>query len=391
MSTIKSAEGLSKYLVIDFTTDSFGPICSEYFALVGMNVIRVSKPLAQPGKQPDKIAFIANNLNKKCITLDYDTDEGLDILKKLIAKADVFVTNRSDDQLDCLDLDYNSAKQLNSSIVYVSLRPYAKGSPLDGYPASEMIIDAVAGVMYTTGSGNKEPLMPGPNLVDTSTCCYAAIGAAAALYDREESGEGRYIEVAQEESIVTHSRSNYEKLYGNGVMSRASGGGAPHGAFRAKGEDQWVVLSVLLDGEFQKFCDMIGKSEYGTDPEFMGRANRVKREAEVTKLIEDYTTQYTRDENMALFLEKGRLTFGAVNGFGDLIKEQDLLDAGTIQCVNDDELGELWLPAYPSVCSGFDIKAKNPLYSGVANSEVYSSVLGMSNSDIDILGSKGII
>ena len=202
--------GLSKFFVLDLTVGRSGAVCSEYLALAGMDVIRAERPgELDRGERAEHIAF---NLNKKCITLDENTPEGADILRRLAAKADVIVENRRG-ALKELALDYESVKKINPGIIYVSIPPYGSDSPWADYPADRSVISAMSGATYLCGNTGCDPLEPGGDLPDVASSLYAATAAASALWKREESGEGAFIEVNQMDSVISLGRATYEQYY----------------------------------------------------------------------------------------------------------------------------------------------------------------------------------
>ena len=299
--------GLDGFTVIDFTTKEAGPICSEYLGLVGMNVVRVDHPSAKNMSKNDQYYFVADNLNKKCVTIDYETKEGQKLLFDLLSKADVLVENRPFGFMEQIGCGYDDIKKVNDKIIYCAIKPYTKDSPWANAAWNPTTVDAMGGSTYLTGYVGGIPVEPGPQLSDLSTCGYAATGILAALYQREETGKGQYIEASMQDAIVAHARSAYEKYSLNGIVTRVGNNFptlpdmVPMSLFHTKGEgpEDWAMIGCMGDPMVQTLCETMGKPELYTDPRFDTFEHRLENKDEMLKII-NYSKEIYYDHVVAM-------------------------------------------------------------------------------------------
>lgn len=390
---------LSDFSVIDFTAGEYGATCTEYLALTGMNVIRVDKPTDEKLSAADKYVYIVNNLNKKCVTIDVDTDEGKDLLWKMIDKADVFVHNRKKNDIEALGFTYEIVKARNPRLIYVNIPPFSSGSPWQDMPATEATISAMGGGTYLCGYMGGVPVEPGPNLPNVSSCGFAAAGIAAALYQRELTGEGQYIEVSMQDSVIAHARSAFESYSNNGRNIRVGNAFptvpsmVPMGLYPTKGDndgEDYAAVGCMGEPMWKLLCTAMGREDLLEDPRFGDPNERSKNKDALEAIISNWTSQYTKFELMDLLLRKNRVVCSAVYTIKDVIEAEDLREIGLIQKIEDPELGEMWYPAFNAIYSDIDVKAENPGEIGSKNEEVFKD-LGLTSEEIAQLCAKKII
>lgn len=390
---------LSRYSVLDMTQGPYGEICSEYLALLGMRVIRIDKPSDMTLSKEERAVFLVNNLNKKCITLDYENPQGREILNKLLEGIDVVVVNKPESELTEQGIDYDSIKASKPNIIYANIPPYSTGSPWEGMPSDEAVISAMSGATYATGYLGYKPVEPGSNLPDVSSCGYMATAIMAALYHLEETGEGQQLEVSQHEAVISHSRALYSALQtnkknirvGNGYFRRPET--APCEMYRCagpEGKENFFYINCIANDYFLKLCDAIGRPDLKTDPRFEDIKIRAEHRAELDAIIEDWAKAYDKFEIMDLLLRKNRVIATAVYTIEDIVNSEDLRRLGALQKIEDPELGEMWLPAFPSIYDENDIVVESPKNKGAANYEVFGE-LGIEDSKIEQLSTQKVI
>ena len=358
----------SNFRVLDCTTDKIGSLASAYLAMAGMEVIHVDDPEAKRSRG-EKYEFVANNLNKKVVSINYKTPEGLDLLKQLIGKCDVFIENLTFAQIDSMGLTYDALKDKYPQLIVVSIKPFARGSQWQDCPADSAVIHAMGGADYITGLDDREPMVPGPDLAEMSTCAYAAAGAVAALIQRLDTGKGQSVEIASHETIIAHSRSAYEMFHEYGKSARPGNGFAyfremaPQDLYPTKGTDpnaDWVTIGCPADREFELFAKAIGKEYLLEDPKFNKSAARLKNLKELNQIIADWTKQMTKEEIADLLLRKSRVMAAPVRTMAENIKDNDLLKEGVLQKVTGPEGEDMWVPTYPAVYQDYQVKVTAP-------------------------------
>lgn len=374
--------GLDGYLVIDFTTKEAGPICSEYLGLLGMNVIRVDHPSAKDMKESDQYYFVADNLNKRCVTVDYDTEEGKQILFRMISKADVIIENRPFGFMENLGCGWEQVKDANPKLVYCAIKPYTKESPWANAAWNPTTVDAMGGSTYLTGYIGGIPVEPGPQLSDVSTCGYAATAILAALYHREDTGKGDYVEVSMQDAIIAHARSAYEKFSINGIVTRVGNGFptlpdmVPMSMFRTKGEgpEDWAMIGCLGEPMVKTLFEAMGKPELYEDPRFDTFEHRLDNKQELLDMIQEFALQYQKDDLMEFLLGQKRLVCAAVCTTKDVIENEDFKKIGFVHTI-EDQLGNMDLPGCAGVFHGVEpVAVKGPGRPGDANEEVFAEL-----------------
>lgn len=377
--------GLEKYTVIDFTGAEAGPICSEQLALLGMNVIRIDHPSAKEMDRDDRYYFVADNLNKKCITVDYDSEEGRMLLRRIISKADVFIENKPFGFMESLGCGHKEICAEYPALVYCSIKPYSENSCWANAAWNPTTVDAMGGATYLTGYVGGVPVEPGPQLSDISTCGYAAVGILGALWQREDAGRGQYMEVSMQDAVIAHARSAYEKYSVNGVVTRVGNNFptvpdmVPMSLFRTKGEgpEDWAMIGCLGEKMVETLYHIMGRDDLMTNPKFDTFEHRIENKEELLDIIQDFALKYDKDDLMELCLGQNRLVSASVQATRDVVNSQDLKNIGFVQTVKDEELGEMNLPGFPSVFHGVEMPAlTNPGRPGDANEEVFNQLFG---------------
>ena len=360
----------SNFRVLDCTTDKIGSIASEYLAMAGMQVIHVDDPEAERTRGK-KYEFVANNLNKKVVSINYHIPEGLDLLKQLIGKCDIFIENLTFAEIDEMGLTYEALKDQYPQLIVVSIKPFGRGSQWADCPADSSVIHAMGGADYITGLQEREPMVPGPDLAEMSTCAYAAAGAVAALIQRLDTGKGQSVEIASHETIIAHSRSAYEMFHEYGKSARPGNGFAyfremaPQDLYPTKGDDpnsDWVTIGCPADREFENLARAIGKEYLLEDPKFNKSAARLHNIRELNAIIAEWTSQRTKEEIADLLLRKSRVMAAPVRTMAQNIQDQDLVNEGLLQKVEGPEGEDMWVPTYPALYRDYKVKVTAPEY-----------------------------
>lgn len=294
--SITKAGLLSDITVIDLSRVLAGPYCTMMLGDLGADVIKIEAPgrgddtrhWGPPFTASGESAyFLCVNRNKRSLTLNLKSDEGLDILKKLIANADVLVENFKAGTLEKWGLSYEVLTRLNPGLIYCTITGYGYTGPYRDLPGYDFIIQAQGGIMSITGPEDGEPHKVGVAITDITAGHNAAIAILAALYARERTGRGQRIDIALLDSQVAwlaNVASNYmisaevPKRYGN-----AHANIVPYQVFKAK--DKHFAFAVGNDLQWGKFCEEIGRSEWAQDKKFSTNAARVENRVELIGLL----------------------------------------------------------------------------------------------------------
>ncbi len=295
---------LSDIRVLDLTNVLSGPFATLHLALLGAEVIKVENPvdgdLARKlgnvpalNEQLMGTSFLAQNANKKSLTLNLKEQEGAEIFRRLAKGADVVVENFRPGVMDRLNVGYNVLSKCNPRLIYCAISGFGQTGPDALKPAYDQIIQGLSGVMAINGDERLNPLRCGFPVCDTVGGLNAAFAIMAALYHRERSGEGQFIDVALLDSIMPLMGWVAANLLIGGqqpvLMGNDNFTAAPSGTF-ATG-DGFINIAANKQEQWEAVADLLGVPELKTDPRFAKRDNRKKHRKELTVVLESRLTQ----------------------------------------------------------------------------------------------------
>ncbi|MBK1787725.1 CaiB/BaiF CoA transferase family protein [Prauserella cavernicola] len=292
--------------VLDLTNVLAGPYAGYQLALLGADVIKVEVPhggdlarklgsSAELNRRELGASFLAQNAQKRSLTLNLKSDQGKEVLRRLVASADVLCENFRPGVLERLGFGWDELKRLNPRLVYCAISGFGQTGPLRAKPAYDQIIQGSSGMMSVTGTAETAPLRAGYPIADTLGGLAAAFAISSALLGRERSGEGSMIDVSMLETAVTAMGWVVSNHLIAGQQPRAlgndNGTAAPSGTFRtADGE---LNIAANKQEQFELLCRIIGRPELVSDPRFAEREARKTHRAQLTAELEVALT--TRD------------------------------------------------------------------------------------------------
>lgn len=325
---------LTDIRVIDLTQVLAGPYAAYQLGLLGADVIKIEAPevgdwardkgyLPELNKSQMGLTYLTQNANKKSVTVNLKTQEGLEILKRLIADADVFIENFRPGVIERLGLSYDVVKQLNSKIVYCSISAFGQDGEMSKRPAYDHVIQGMCGIMKTTGRPDTGPLKVGAPYVDYATGMNAAFAIVAALHETKRVGEAIHLDVAMLDtsmllmaSLMTeHLNGGWmPKQYGNEAWSQSPSSGAFETA------DGMLMIAANNDKQFKDLCKGIERLDILTDPRWAEPNNR-KMNAEQLReeLIEIFKTRSALEWEAAL--DKAGVPAAMVRSLDELLAE----------------------------------------------------------------------
>jgi CoA:oxalate CoA-transferase len=347
--------------VLDVTNVLAGPFATLHLALLGAEVIKIENPkdgdlarklgiLPELNEQLMGTSFLAQNSNKKSVTLNTKSPEGKEIFRKLARTADVLVENFRPDVMDRLGLGYEALSALNPRLIYCAISGFGKTGPDALKPAYDQIIQGLSGVMAVNGDERLNPLRAGFPVCDTVGGLNAAFAVLAALYHRERTGEGQFIDVAMLDSIMPlMGWVAANLLIGHQqpvLMGNDNFTAAPSGTFRTK--DGHINIAANKQEQWEALCDELGLPELKTDPRFQKRDVRKRNRKALTPLIEARLTGRPTTEWVER-LNARDIPSGAILGLEEALAQPQIRHRGTLQDVPVEGIGTLPL---------FDLTAK---------------------------------
>ncbi len=400
MTKMRMLEGIR---VLDLTNVLSGPFASLHLALLGAEVIKIENPkdgdLARKlGIVPDYnkklmgTSFLAQNSNKKSVTLNTKSAEGKEIFKKLVKDADVVIENFRPGVMDRLGLGYKVLAELNPKLVYCAISGFGQTGPDSMKPAYDQIIQGLSGEMAVNGDERLNPLRTGFPVCDTVGGMNAAFAVMAALFHRERTGEGQFIDIALLDSIMPLMGWVAANLLIGGkqpvVMGNDNFTAAPSGTFRT--QDGFINIAANKQEQWEAVCDVLGVSELKADPRFQERDTRKKNRKALTPLLEaKLATKSTAEWVVAL--NAADVPSGAILTLDEALRQPQVQHRDVLKTVLLEGFGDIevfGLTALFEKTPGA-VEAPPPTL-GEHNREMYSA-LGLSEADQAALRTKGVI
>ncbi len=384
--------------IIDLSHVYNGPYATFLMAMAGARVIKVEprggEHLRSRGDAGGAaMAFAMLNSNKESLTLNLKTQAGRTILERLVAKADVLVENFAPDVMDRLGVGASAMQKINPKLIYASSSGYGKDGPYRSYPAMDLVMQAMSGVISITGYPDQPPVKSGPAVCDfaAGTHLYGAI--VTALFERERTGLGRVVEVAMQDAIYASMASNigmYHMSGGKGPTrtgNRHGGLGiSPYNVYQCA--DGYVVLNCPGDHHFRAALEVMGRTDLLDDQRFVTRSLRVKHMLEVDDLIESWTRRLLKDEVSQRLLDAG-VPCAPVRELGEVMEDRNMHARGSLQRIDHPELGSVVLPHSPMRYEGSPLRAIEPSHSLGTDRMRLLDELGFSEDEVAKMRANG--
>ena len=369
-------------LVVDLSTFVTGGFCSLMLANQGAEVIKVERPGAGDDIRHSGPPFIDGespyywtvNYGKKSVELDLKSDAGLAALYELAEEADVFLQNFRPGTADRLGVDYETIKDLNDDVVYCSISAFGDTGPWSQRPGYDLLIQGISGIMSVTGEEGGDPVKVGLPQTDLITGMWAAFGISSALYRRELTGEGDYIDLGMLDSALPWLTKQAGKSFAGEETQRMGTKDpvlAPYQAFAT--EDGYVNVAALNPKLWRGFCEAIDREDLTEDERFAENADRVENMTELEAEIEATLTQRTTDEWMEQFVDAG-IPAGPVQEVDDALNNEQTEARGVMTTIERDgqEIPVIEHPLnFEEADSGFE---SPPPKLGEHTEEVFSEV-----------------
>ncbi len=401
--TQKILEGIK---VLDLSQFLSGPRCSQLLALKGADVVKIEPPIGETMRVLCRLMRSERMMstihqNKRGITIDFKKPEGIDLLKKLAAECDVLVENFAPGLMNNLGLDYDTLKESNPGLVYVTISGYGRTGPLSGRTAFDIVAQASAGIMHAYRQPWRTPKVYFGDLVSGA---YAALGAVEALFYRERTGRGQLVDISMQDvmyfqnfscfsdNAIAPVKEEVEKLLGASLSNLLTDDDKPlpfWNSYEAK--DGYIVIVALTDREWKHLMEAVGREDTLDDARYFNFLTRVQNAAAGLDIIAPWVKAHTVEE-VAAILEKKKVPCAPVADFDMVNESEHLKERGMITEVEDSEFGTIAVPGDPirhSAAPG-GINSACP-HLGEHTDEVLREWLGLPDDRIAALRSKKVI
>ena len=304
-----AAGALDGIRVVDLSRYIAGPYCAMLLGDMGADVVKVEPPGRGensrgfgPFVEGESLYTMVFNRNKRSLTLDLRSEQGRDVLRSLLRKADVLVENFVPGTLEKMGLDWGTLKELNPRLVVTRISGFGQSGPLSRKPCFDVIAQTMSGLMDITGEPDGRPTMAGTYVVDYSTGLYATIGTLGALQARGRTGTGQVVDVALLDSAMSMLMTAIpeQMLLGRTMTRRGNRDryGAPANTFPTS-DSAWVHLATAGEPMFRALADAMGHAELADDPRFQGNDARMENVEALEQLITRWTTTLTAADLLA--------------------------------------------------------------------------------------------
>ena len=399
----KPLEGVK---IIDFTHVQAGPACTQLLAWYGADVIKVERPGSgdvtrnqlRHVKDADALYFTMLNSNKRSLTLDTKTQAGKDVLTKLIQESDVLVENFGPGALDRMGFSWERIQELNPGMIMASVKGFSEGHHYEDLKVYENVAQCAGGAASTTGFDDGPPLVTGAQIGDSGTGLHLALGIVAALFQRNTTGRGQKVDVAMQDGVLNLCRvklrdqqrlahgplTEYPQYpdghFGEAVprSGNASGGGQPGWILKCKGwekDPNAYIYFIAQAPVWGAICDVIGKPDWKTDPEYAKPPARLPKLKAIFDTIEAWTMTKTKFEAMDI-LNKYDIPCGPILSMKEIAEEQSLRATGTVVEVDHPTRGKYLSVGNPIKLSDSPSEVTRSPLLGEHTSEILRDVLG---------------
>lgn len=392
-----------------------GAFCTELLGLLGADIIQVEvrkRPDSWRGDYHAPIAKMLHdiptaqhpwncnalynsvNLNKRCITLDLATPEGLDVFKRLLPFADVVAENFSPRVLGNLGLGYDVMSEINPRVILCSLSAYGRGGLWENVPGIGGTIEPTSGMSALLGYPDGPPMNSGQMYPDAVAGLHALSAILTALHHGNRTGRGQYIDLSmQEANLVQIGDAALEYRLTGAIRARMGNRHAtfaPHGIFRCAGEDQWVAIACESDVQWEALCTAAGREDWRSDPRYATNAARKASEDPLEAAISGWTRTLDRDALVARLRTAGVIAAPVLTA-QEVAADARLRERGVVVGVEHEEAGRWPQVANPLHFSRTPATEVRPApLLGQHTAEVLSELLGMGHEEYERLVAAGI-
>jgi crotonobetainyl-CoA:carnitine CoA-transferase CaiB-like acyl-CoA transferase len=392
---------LSGYRVLDISAE-MGAFCGKFLRDLGLDVIKIEPPKGDPLRSHPPFAeghdnpegslrFAYLNAGKQGITLDLEKPGGRELLLKLVEQADVVIESYPPGYLKSLDLDFPVLKERQEKLIVVGLSGFGQTGPYAHFRAPDIVTTAMSGLLYVSGTPELPPCMPPETQSYYYASIYAAFGAMLALWRREETGQGVYIDASVQASMAIHEHVAFTYSAEGKLVKRAGSQHqhvAPANLFRCKDgyiaifatHRHWPILLEVWEDHPEELDD----PRWKTDMERRKHADRLN------PLIESFTSRYEKEE-LSDLLQKRGIPGLPVNAPSDFRRDPHIQERGFFGSVDHSEIGSFEQLGVPFTV---DEKRAGPSPAptlGQHNEEVYGQILGLKQKELEALTSEGVI
>ncbi len=387
--------------VLEFTVVIAGPTAGTLLGDFGAEVVKVERPGVGdplrawgPFKNGHSLWWKAHSRNKKSVTLNLTKPEGQSIAKELVAKADVVIESYQPGVMEKWGLGYDALKEVNPRLVMLRVSGFGQTGPYKDWPGFGTVAEAMSGLAYITGFSDGPPVLPAFPMADEVAGTFGAMAVMMAIYHRDKTGEGQWIDLSLYEPLFRYMIPNVPEYDQNKFIRQRMGNelldAAPRNLYQAK-DGKWLSMSASTQGIYERLAHAIDRADLIVDPRFKDNSSRVTNRVELNAIIQEWVGNHSIDEALENWRQAGAVV-GPVYDTAMIMEDTHYAARKDIVSVSDPDLGLLKVHAAIPKFS----KTPGNVYSsgprlGAHNESVYSEWLGYDIDTIANLKAQGTI
>lgn len=382
------------------------PFCTLWLAWLGAEVIvvesrrRMTSRTAPPfvkgrEKEPNASGYF-NQLysSKRSCTIDMTTAEGRDLVRRLAGVCDIMVDNFSTGVLEKLGLGYDSVAAINPSILMLSNGAFGRSGPMRNARGLHSAVNLFSGVADVTGYVDGQPRILGGVLPDPLSGSYSVFALLAALYHRQQTGLGQFIDVAMHEAMLTLIPEAVIDVTLNGTEPKRIGNrdriNAPHGIYRCRDDDTWIAISVADEAAWKAFCGVTGHAEWLSDERFVDLAKRQENVAALDLAVEAWTRGVKVNDTTET-LQNAGVPAGPVLRCDELLDNEQLLARGAVVTIDHPIAGPRRQMGLPWRMDNLAVEYRSAPLLGEHTHDILTKLIGVSEADYARLEADGVL
>lgn len=385
--------------VLDLSRTLAGPYAAMMLSDMGAEVIKVEEPhtgdesrrFLPPQWNGESCYYLAANRNKKGITINLKTPEGIALVKELVKDADVLIENFRTGTMERLGIGYDVVKEINPKLVFCSISGFGRTGPEKDRAGYDVLLQAYGGLMSITGTEDA-PVKAGMSIADLSTGIFAAFSIVSALHGVQKNGVGQYLDASLldcQVALLNHMATGYMATGSYPKrMGTAHGTLVPYGGFKTKTND--IVLAVANDGLWRKFCTALSWQDLMTDERFVYNKDRVANRTELETIINERFSDIRCEDIIDKLTDVG-VPCGPIQNIEQVLTSPQVLAREMMVPIAHPNVPDLAVPAFPVKFSGTPAVVHSPPPLLGQHTEEVLSGLGYSDAQIEQLRQLQII
>ncbi|MFL2889622.1 MAG: CaiB/BaiF CoA transferase family protein [Pelagibacteraceae bacterium] len=352
---------LKNLLVLDLTRVLVGPYCTMILSDLGARVIKVEAP--EVGDDSRKFGpfikdysayFMSLNRGKESIALNLKNLEDKKIFDKILLKADILVENFKPGTLEKWGYGWKDVNKKNPRLIYASASGFGQTGPLKELPAYDMVVQGMGGLMSVTGQPNTDPTRVGTSIGDITAGLFTTIGINAALYDRQKTGKGMFIDVSMLDCQIAILENAIARYLSKNEIPKPMGSRhpsiAPFEAFKTK--DSYIIIAAGNDKLFSELCNALGKENLIKDKKFISNDSRCRNMDELKKILETILKTKNTNEWIQEFTPK-KIPCGPINNIKQAVENEQIQSRNMIVSAVHKVIGNFKLAGNPIKMSNY--------------------------------------